>query len=139
MKTERSNHVSFRTYRRADGTKGARVDTPESVVPIKDRNELDHQLVHYARLAFAHTTPDNQIARRKYVELIRPALRYYCKKFGREVPDWLRNDDYYTKVMTPEERTRHFGTKPLRIGEFQKLRMIPGAESDEQESDDGAQ
>jgi hypothetical protein len=122
-----SDHVIFRTKKRPNGDVGVQVHTPESVVEIDSREELEAQLKHYAQLLMKRHTGDTMFERRKYVELIRPALRYYCRKFGREIPRWLADDDYYRKHMSPEERTKHFGTKPLRIGEFQKVKKIPNA------------
>lgn len=128
MKRERQDHVVFRTNKRADGSKGVEVHTPLTVLPVYNRDELKYQLQHYAKLLTHLTTVDSVEARRHYVELIRPALRYYCKKFQVETPEWLKSDDYYTKVLSASERQRMFGLKPLRIGEFQKLKPIPGAE-----------
>lgn len=145
MNNERSNHVVFRTEMRGDGTKSVAVHTPEKVLPIHDVEELQHQLKHYARTLMKHTTVDSVHARRKYVELIRPALRYYCKKFNVKVPKWLANDDYYAKTMSVDERQKMFGMAPLRIGEFQQLKKLqvdsvdfPGKEKP-QEAEDGAQ
>lgn len=120
--TERGNHVSFRTVNRGDGTKGIEVNTPEMVLPVHNKEELEAQLKHYARGLLSLTVADSVSARRKYIELIRPALRYYCKKYSVEPPKWLATDDYYTKTMSASERQTNFGMKPLRIGEFQKLK-----------------
>lgn len=122
---EKPDHVVFRTTRRPNGTKGIEVFTPEGVVPIYNREELLHQLKHYSQELMSLHTPDSVTARRHYVELIRPALRYYCKKFHVDPPKWLASDEYYTKHMPAKERTDHFGLKPLRIAEFQKLRKVP--------------
>jgi len=125
---EKSDHVIFRTTNRGDGTKGVEVDTPEKVLPCRSKDELEAQLKHYAKFLMVLHTADNMAARRKYVEKIRPALRYYCKKFNVKAPSWLATDDYYTKTLTADERQRMFGAKPLRIGEFQKLKPVPGVE-----------
>jgi len=125
---EKANHVVFRTTNRGDGTKGIDVHTPEKVLPVHSKDELEAQLKHYAKFLLALHTADNTAARRKYVELIRPALRYYCKKFNTKMPDWLASDDYYTKTMSVQERQQMFGNRPLRIGEFQKLKPVPGVE-----------
>lgn len=128
MTQERSNHVVFRTQKRGDGSMTVEAHTPERVLPCHDKEELEHQLKHYAKRLMSLHTADSTAARRKYVELIRPSLRYYCKKFNVKAPDWLATDDYYTKTMTAAERQKAFGMKPLRIGEFQKLKPIPGLE-----------
>lgn len=128
MTREKQNHVVFRTMNRADGTKGIEAHTPEKVLPILSRAELEAQLKHYAKFLLSLTTGSSVAARRKYVELIRPALRYYCKKFNVKAPDWLSSDDYYTKTMDTATRQKAFGMRPLRIGEFQKLQPVSGVE-----------
>jgi hypothetical protein len=124
VKHERSNHVVFRTEMKSDGTKGVDVHTPERVLPVHTKEELEAQLKHYAKVLLSLHTTNKTDARRKYVELIRPALRYYCKKFNVVVPAWLATDDYYTKHMSVAERQKMFGMKPLRIGEFQKMKPL---------------
>ncbi len=126
---EKQNHVVFRTVNRHDGTKGIEAHTPEKVLPIHDKKELEAQLKHYAKFLLTLTTANTVAARRKYVELVRPALRYYCKKFNVQAPQWLANDDYFTKTMDTAMRQKMFGTRPLRIGEFQKLQPVQGVES----------
>lgn len=126
---EKQDHVVFRTVKRHDGTKGIEAHTPEKVLPIHNKDELDAQLKHYAKILFSLHTADSVAARRKYVELIRPALRYFCKKYNVKAPQWLASDDYYTKEMDTQYRQKMFGVKPLRIGEFQKLKPVSGVES----------
>jgi hypothetical protein len=127
-KQERANHVVFRTVNRHDGSKGIEAHTPEKVLPIHDKAELEAQLKHYAKFLLTLHTTDKVGARRKYVELIRPTLRYYCKKFNVKVPSWLASDSYYTEGMDVATRQKMFGMRPLRIGEFQQLRPVPGVE-----------
>ena len=124
MQNEKGNHVVFRTQLRGDGSKTVEVHTPEMTLPIHNKDELEAQLKHYAKLLLGLTVSNTMSAKRKYVELVRPALRYYCKKFNVEQPKWLASDDYYTKTMSASERQRHFGTSPLRIGEFQQLKKV---------------
>jgi hypothetical protein len=145
MPSERTNHVVFRTHMRGDGTKGIEVHTPEKVLPVYHKEELEAQLKHYARFLTNLHTANSVAARRKYVELIRPALRYYCKKFNVDAPSWLASDDYYTKTMSVHERQKQFGMAPLRIGEFQKMKPLavdginyPGKDApQEEEGTDG--
>ena len=66
--------------------KQLKITTPSQVVSIHTKDELEAQLQHYDRPFVSHVVPDNQQARRNYVEAIRPALRYYCAKFGVKVP-----------------------------------------------------
>lgn len=139
---ERSNHVVFRTEMRGDGKKSIQAHTPEQTLPVHTKDELEAQLKHYAKMLMSLHTASNVAARRKYVELIRPTLRYYCNKFNVKAPPWLATDDYYTQTMTANERQKMFGVRPLRIGEFQKLKPIgvtkvsyPGKEADPAEKE----
>lgn len=145
---EKQNHVVFRTTNRSDGTKGIEAHTPEKLLPVHNKAELDAQLKHYAKTLLSLTTASTVAARRKYVELIRPALRYYCKKYNVVAPKWLATDDYYTKTMDTATRQKMFGMRPLRIGEFQKLKPVSGVEgvsypgmpkTGEEGAEDGAQ
>lgn len=128
-KHEREDHVVFRLKSRSDGKKGIEVLTPMQVLPVHDADELKAQLRHYAQLLLSRTTVDSIDARRHYMEQIRPALRYFCKKYGVEAPDWLKTDDYYLNTMSVQERHKLFGLKPLRIGEFQKVKPVASGSS----------
>lgn len=129
MKDDDADHVVFRTKKRPDGKKGVEVLTPSSVLPVHNVEELESQLHHYSKVFMTITTVDSVPARRHYVEQIRPALRYYCKKFGVHAPSWLKTDDYYLNHLSVAERHKMFGLKPLRIGEFQKVKPLEGGSS----------
>lgn len=118
----RSKHVIFRSAKRKDGSKGVEAWSPEKVVEIHTHAELEAQLKHYSKLLSSQTLTDSKSVRRHHVELVRPALRYYCKKFSTTVPKWLAKDDYYTEHLKDRDRTRMFGEGPLRIGEFKNIR-----------------
>ncbi len=117
----RSKHVIFRSAKRKDGSKGVEAWSPEKVVEIHTHEELEAQLAHYSKL-LSQSLPDDSSTRRHHVELVRPALRFYCKKFGVEPPKWLAKDDYYTDHLKDSDRKRIFGEGPLRIGEFKNIR-----------------
>ena len=97
------------------------------MVRIHDKEELEHQLDHYANPDLMSLVPDSEFARKNFVEKVRPALRYYCKKFGVTVPKWLTNDKFYTDHMSAQERQQYFGTVKLSIREFKKLKKMKGA------------
>ena len=128
----KSKHVIFRSRKRKDGSKGVEAISPESVVAIHTHEELDAQLLHYSQL-LSQSLPGDKDVLRHHVELVRPALRFYCKKFGTEPPQWLADDKFFTETMTDSDRAGMFGDKPLRIGEFKSMREKRLNQGDEQE------
>lgn len=116
----RSKHVIFRSKKRKDGSKGVEAWSPERVVAIHTHEELDAQLRHYSQL-LSQSLPSDPEVLRHHVELVRPALRFYCKKFEVEPPKWLADDKYFTEHLSDSDRARMFGDKPLRIGEFRSM------------------
>lgn len=128
-KHEHDDHVAFRLV--ADPTmkcgKSIQVDTPSGCLRIKSKEELKAQLDHYANPLLKMTLPDSKFARLHYVEKIRPALRFYCKKFGVTVPHWLQADSFYTDKPV-EEKMDLFGTDKLHIVEFSKIVSPEGGE-----------
>ena len=126
-KREQPTHLSMELYDREDGTKGIKATRPDQVVRIHDKEELEYQLKHYANPDLMSVVPDSEFARKRYVEKIRPTLRYYCKKFGVECPQWLKNDKFFTDHMSAQERQQYFGTQKLSIREFKKLKKLEGA------------
>lgn len=117
----KSKHVIFRSKKREDGSKGVEAWSPERVVEIHTHEELESQLQHYSQM-LSQSLPEDKDVLRHHVELVRPALRFYCKKFQVEPPKWLADDKYFTEHLTDSDRARMFGDKPLRIGEFRNLR-----------------
>jgi len=122
QKAEREDHVILEPYHKKNGKKGIRITRPSDVTDIGDKEELEAALAHYSKPLLQHLVPDSQHARKHYIERIRPALRYYCKKFGKKVPKWLETDDYYLKRMSDEEKNQQFGTTELHVHEFSKFR-----------------
>ena len=107
------------------GGKSIRITSPSQVLRIHDKEELEMQLKHYSRGILGLMIRNSQFARRWHVEKVRPALRYYCKKYQVKIPHWLENDDEY-RHMSDEEKTRHFGTTKLSLREFTPLKRFPG-------------
>lgn len=61
---------------------------------------------------------DGSIAdRRHYMEWVRPALRFYCKQFNVQIPEWLERLGPW-EHLPAEEHTALFGPGPLRHREF---------------------
>lgn len=68
--------------------------SPSHVMKVETRGELQHLLRFYNKpiLRDVSQTP---YGRRYFMEYIRPTLRYYCKKLGVEIPDWLQGDEHH--------------------------------------------
>lgn len=61
---------------------------------------------------------DGSIAdRRNYIEWVRPALRFYCRQFDVQIPEWLERLGPWEQLPA-EEHTSLFGPGPLRHREF---------------------
>lgn len=102
--------------------KSPKITMPKDVVEIRSKEELQAQLKHYNKPFVSHVVGDSKAARLNYIERLRPALRYYCAKFGVAVPKWLANDDFYLK-MTDSQKLHLFGTTELKVKEFKKLKF----------------
>ncbi len=120
--TEAEDHALFELVPGKD-KKGFRpmVTSPSDVLQIHTPEEMQARLQHYQRFVGLKIMYDTQGARKRYVEKVRPALRYYCKKFSVAVPDFLKNDRYYT-TLPDEEKQELFGTTQLNIREFTKVK-----------------
>lgn len=95
--------------------------TPSMVLHVPDRDELEHQLEYYNTLFISQVGAQEPQARRWYVEHMRPCLRYWCHKFGKEIPSWLENEETYTE-MPDDQKQELFGTTELEIQEFRKFK-----------------
>lgn len=105
--------------------KSLRISKPYTVLPVDDKEELLAQLQHYSRPFIRHVVPNSTFARLNYVECLRPALRYYCAKYGVEVPKWLKSEDYY-RGLPDDEKLSLFGTTEIASGEFRALKRSKG-------------
>lgn len=95
---------------------------PETILPqVRSRTALLAALDYYACLYALLRLPRNRMARRDYVERIRPALRWYCRCFRVRAPRWLATDKDFA-TMSEALRRNLFGAKPLRVREFVKMR-----------------
>lgn len=98
------------------------IHTPEHVLPhITSKARLLDVLKWYDHPFMKNRVPDSPTARRHHVELSRPALRWFCKKYGVEIPGWLKGNAHYDK-MSPEEHADYFGDGgPLKVREFEEV------------------
>lgn len=127
MAHELDDHAIFEAVESPNSPHGhvPRVTTPAMVLHVPDKNELQELLKMYGHPFIKHVTPDDPFARRWHVEKVRPALRFYCQKFGVTVPDYLKNDDHW-KNLPDEEKQELFGTTKLRIREFRPINYNTG-------------
>ena len=113
---ERDDHMMLEVVHNPHSKTGRslKVTTPAQVLKIHSKEELMAQLDQYSKPFIRHVVVDSKFARKHYLEKVRPALRYYCKKFDVEVPAWLKDDSYYHNLPN-EEKEQLFGTaKPAR-------------------------
>lgn len=105
------NHAIFELVH-SGGKKRASVTMPQDVVRVNDAHELQAQLQHYKKANgvtfLRHVVVDSTHARIQYVTRIRPALRYYCKKFKVPVPDWLKTDTAF-ETLSVQKQHELFG------------------------------
>jgi hypothetical protein len=130
MKREKQDHAIFELVKHPSDKSGhgVKVTTPDAVMRCPNKDELEEQLKHYAHPFIKHVCPDSTFARKFYVEKVRPALRYYCKKFSVKVPEWLKDDKKYLD-MDDDQKTDLFGTRELNVREFSKINAVPGGTS----------
>lgn len=99
---------------------GKRLPTsPACICPaIASRADLLAHLAFYSPPSLAKV-PNSALARRWFVERVRPALRWNCERFGEPVPPWLTiAADAELKCLPTAEHIKHFGTAPLVVSEF---------------------
>ena len=96
---------------------------PDNIVKCRDKAELERLLAWYSYPFIKHTVPDSPIARRRYVEQVRPALRWFCKKYSVKIPEWLEGNGHYDE-MSGDEAKDFFGDGDLRVHEFDEQAPI---------------
>lgn len=95
--------------------KSPRVTYPSDVVKAPDIQALTVQLLKYKVY-----TSKSQASMLRYVEKIRPALRFFCMAFEVGVPEWLQTDAHLVDVPD-EEKQKMFGTTDVHTREFRPL------------------
>lgn len=101
-----------------DGDGGAlHVITPASVLSVHDAEALSELLTKYEDPVRNKVIKNTSKDRRWFVEKVLPALRFFCKRYGVDVPSWLATNGHWER-MTDEERAQLFGPEPLRFREF---------------------
>ncbi len=122
---EDANFFQMRFHMDESGKVHGNVSFPHTYVKVKSKEDLEELLEYFSHhLNWTKLVPNKTFARRTYVEKTRPALRYYCEKYGVEVPEWLANDKMFVD-MAPSKKQELFGTQEINITEFRKLNNPP--------------
>lgn len=102
--------------------------TPESILPhVKNKDALLKTLAYHSNPFIKHHTLDSPLSRRHHVEKVRPAMRWFCKKYGVNVPSWLEGNMHYDE-LPPDEHEELFGKEPLKVREFEEWQTEPSAD-----------
>lgn len=111
---------------RAENLWKVQYHTPELTLPrCTSKVSLESLLQHYANPHIRLIVPDSVFARRFYVERVRPALRWFCKKYGVSTPSWLNGNAHYDE-LPPEQFAEYFGEGgPLKVREFEEQQVVP--------------
>lgn len=91
--------------------------TPQSVLVVLGPRDLEKKLRAFADPIKNEVVVNSPAGRRWYVEKILPALRFYCGKYGAEVPGWLVGNNHW-EGMSGDEQEHLFGPGELRLREF---------------------
>lgn len=102
--------------------------SPEKALPgVHDKKTLETAL-HYYGGQMGHThVPDSKNAQRYHIQKVRPALRWFCKRYGVPVPEWLKGNGVYDN-MTDAERKKHYGREEMNTTDFEDMDAPPPAE-----------
>jgi hypothetical protein len=90
---------------------------PDKIVKCRSREELQRLLDWYSCPFVKMRVPDQPVARRRYVEQVRPALRWFCKRYHVDIPEWLKGNAHYD-TMPKDEFSDYFGEGDLKVFEF---------------------
>lgn len=113
-----------------DGSQGLQVVYPHDILDIHDDKKLKGLLDYYSNPMFSSVVGDSPRSRLFYVEKIRPALRYFCKRYGVDIPDWLEKDDEFTG-LPQKEKVKLFGTADIPIVEFRSKHLEQGQDENQ--------
>lgn len=94
--------------------------TPYSVIVVTSVDDLERKLRDFAD-PIPGAVKNTRRGRRWYVEKILPALRYFCRKYQVDPPDWLADVGRW-RDLSKGDSERLFGPGELRLREFQQPR-----------------
>jgi hypothetical protein len=116
-----SDHFILDVVEDDDGEPVVHAATPSSVVMVTDADDLNEKLVAFSDPFKNRVLPNTKQARLLYLTRYMPALRFYCKQFKVDVPDWLAESTQWDE-MSDEEKQKKFGTADLKLREFQPVK-----------------
>lgn len=90
---------------------------PDEVVRPADAEELKELLQQYTQPRIDSMVKGDPAHRLHYIQRIRPALRYFCKKFGMPIPRALEGNGAWGGLPR-ESCLKTFGVPYLRVLEF---------------------
>lgn len=96
---------------------------PSNIIKCRSKEELAHLLDWYSCPFIKQRLPDSLVARRRFVEQVRPALRWFCKRYHVDVPGWLKGNAHY-EDMAGDEAKDFFGDGPLQVFEFDQQQPV---------------
>lgn len=112
-----------RVSKSEDGKKKAHLTYPHEIVRIRNKDHLLAELEHYS-----HPMPwmdgsgfaAKKKASLKYiVEWTLPALRWYCRVFNVDIPDWLKGN-HWLDMLTGAEKRRRLGDIEVTVSEWKE-------------------
>lgn len=95
--------------------------TPYAVIVVTSPDDLAAKLRDFSDPVGNGVVKNSRRGRRWYVEKILPALRYFCRKYQVDQPDWLADVGRW-KDLSGADSERLFGPGDLRLREFQQTR-----------------
>lgn len=94
---------------------------PYDIVKVRRKEDLETALDHYGHpfpMMAAANTEKNPYAMRYTLEWVFPALRWFCKAYGHDVPSWLQGNGW-AEGLSSKAFKRMFGdSKPLQVQEW---------------------
>jgi len=103
------------TTRKGDPT--VRCTYPDKVVRCRNKDELEETLAFYSRPMIDDMVKPSKSNRLYYIQRIRPALRYFCKKYGVTIPKALEGNGRW-EDYEPQTKLKIFGVQDFRTLEF---------------------
>lgn len=93
---------------------------PHDVINIRSEKQLQKELQeqkHPFPMLPGSPMPKNKHAMRYHMEWVRPTLRWYCKVYGVDVPEWLKGNGSMDGVSS-RTQTKLVGPEPLKVVEW---------------------
>lgn len=106
---------------------------PHQIVKVRSKIQLKQALKDYGHpFPTAKEGPmfNNPTALVYLIEEVYPALRWFCKVYDVEVPNWLTPGETWADGLPESKMKEYFGKQDLRVVEFREQRRKAGKRSD---------